>query len=210
MPDNSKTSYIGLTGENCFLKNITVEKTGNMISEGDIRKIVGRLSYIDRIESDIPNIQIDHNRYASTDGIHIKDELLINFHTMSLPSADLVWHCPYIILFYSEDKMVGGKGYREYALIKINGEVSGDSNYAENRFYMKKGDTFAGWDDWKMRNKEGLECSVHLIKKGNKIILTTSNLGIAIENTTIIGKGAGEVYAAITGDQVAVTDIRIR
>ena len=129
---------------------------------------------------------------------------------MSLPSADLVWHCPYIVLFNSENKKIGGKGYLEYALIKINGEVSGDSNYAENRFYMKKGDTFAGWDDWKQKNKSGLECSVHIVKKGNKIILTTSNLGIDIENTTIIEKGAGEVYAAITGDQVAVTDIRIR
>ena len=63
---------------------------------------------------------------------------------------------------------------------------------------------------WKQKNKSGLECSVHIVKKGNKIILTTSNLGIDIENTTIIEKGAGEVYAAITGDQVAVTDIRIR
>ena len=210
LPDNSKTSYIGLTGENCLLKNITADKTGIMVSEGDIRKIVGRLSYIDRIESDMPNIQIDHNRSASTEGILINDEVIINFHTMSLPSADLVWHCPYIVLFNSENKKIGGKGYLEYALIKINGEVSGDSNYAENRFYMKKGDTFAGWDDWKQKNKSGLECSVHIVKKGNKIILTTSNLGIDIENTTIIEKGAGEVYAAITGDQVAVTDIRIR
>ena len=67
LPDNSKTSYIGLTGENCLLKNITADKTGIMVSEGDIRKIVGRLSYIDRIESDMPNIQIDHNRSASTE-----------------------------------------------------------------------------------------------------------------------------------------------
>ena len=26
---------------------------------------------------------------------------------MSLPEADLIWHCPYIVLFYSDDRKVG-------------------------------------------------------------------------------------------------------
>ena len=87
------------------------------MEEGSVRKIIGRESYIDRLESDIPNIQIDHRLSACTEGIAISDELHIGFHTMSLPSAALVWHCSYIIIFYSEDHMVGGKGYKEYALI---------------------------------------------------------------------------------------------
>ncbi len=210
LPDNSMASYIGLTGENCHIKNITVQKTGDKVAAGDIQKIVSPISYIDRMESDVPNIQIDRFHSAATEGIPVGDGIQIDFHTMSLPSANLVWHCPHIVLFYADDKKVGGKGYREYALIKINGEVSGDSNYAENRFSMKKSGTFPGWDVWKDKNKEGMECSVRLARKGNKIVISTENLGIAIENTTVIRDGAGEVYAALTGDQVALTDIRIR
>ena len=210
LPDNSKASYIGLTGENCHIKNIAVQKTGDKVAAGDIQKIVSPISYIDRMESDVPNIQIDRFHSAATEGIPVGDGIQIDFHTMSLPSANLVWHCPHIVLFYADDKKVGGKGYREYALIKINGEVSGDSNYAENRFSMKKSGTFPGWDVWKDKNKEGMECSVRLARKGNKIVISTENLGITIENTMVVRNEAGEVYAALTGDQVALTDIRIR
>jgi hypothetical protein len=54
-----------------------------------------------------------------------------------------------------------------------------------------------------------VECSVLLLKRGNKIITVTENLGIAIENETIIADGPNEVYVALTGDEVAITDIRL-
>lgn len=210
LPDNSKTSYIGLTGENCHIKNIEVQKTGEKLTAGDIKKIVSRLSYTDRLESDLPNLQIDHNRSDSTDGILITDEQLIAYHTMSLPSAALVWHCPYIVLYYSEDGKVNGAGYREYALIKLNGECTGDKEYAENRFYMKKNESFPGWDEWKRRNKEGLESKVRIVRKGGMVMVSTENLGIVIENMTMIRDKNGKVYVSLTGDQVALTDIRIK
>ena len=75
---------------------------------------------------------------------------------------------------------------------------------------MKKSDQFLGWDAWKKKHKEGLECSVTLIRKGNKIIMETENLGIAIENTTIIHDESKIVYVALTGNRIALTDIRIR
>ena len=140
----------------------------------------------------------------------MNNEVILDFHTMSLPSAELVWHCPYIVLFYSDDKKVNGKGYREYALIKINGEVSGNNSYARNKLVMKKNSEFPGWDQWKKINKEGMECSVRLVKKGNRIIVNTENLGIAIDNTTFISDGTDTVYAALTGNRIALTDIRIK
>ncbi len=208
--DISKASYIGLTGENCHIHNISVKKTGDRTEAGMIRQIVSKIGYTDRLESDIPNIQIDHTRNASTEGILIRDEVIIDFHTMSLPSANLVWHCPYIVIFTSEDKKVGGKGFREFALIKLNGESSGNDSHAKNTLIMKKSDEFPGWDQWKEKNKAGMECSVRIVRKGSRIIVTTENLGIAIENTTVISKKTDAVYAALTGDQVALTDIRIR
>ena len=57
---------------------------------------------------------------------------------MSLPGADLVWHCPYVVIFYSDDGRVGGDNYVEYALIKMNGEGNGSNEAAMNRFSMKR------------------------------------------------------------------------
>ena len=207
--DNSKSVYLGLTGENCHLKEIKVEETDEIVNESNINRISEAVSFTDRLESDIPNIQIDKNRSLSTDGILIEDELRLYFNSMSLPSANLVWHCPYILLFYSDNGKVDGNNFREYALIKINGEITGDESCAKNIFSMKKKKDFSGWEKWKEKTKEGVECSVLLLKRGNKIITVTENLGIAIENETIIADGPNEVYVALTGDEVAITDIRL-
>ncbi|SDB50934.1 HD domain-containing protein [Pseudobutyrivibrio sp. YE44] len=209
LPDSSKAAYISLTGENCILTNIKVEQKAEMIGEDDLQKIVDKESYIDRMVSDVPNVQVDRYRSDSTAPVEVKDKLQIRFHTMSLPSASLVWHCPYIVLYSSEDGKINSESYHEYAMIKINGEVSGDENITENKFSMKKLDTFPGWEVWKEQHKAGLECAVYFARKGNKVTITTETLGIAIENVTTILDGAKDVYVSISGDQVALTDIRI-
>ena len=208
LQDSTKSSYIGLTGEYCKMKNITVEKTGDRVSEGDIERIAERISYIDRIESDIPNIQIDRNRSATTEGIPVKSNCNIRFHTMSLPTSSLVWHCPYILFYTSDDGKVNGANYKELELIKLNGENNGPNDYADSRFVMKKED-FQGWDHWKSSNREGMECEVAISKKGNRITMVTANLGISIYETLTIKDSDTQVYFALTGDQCALTDIRI-
>ena len=209
LPYNSKAAYIGLTGENCKIRDITVEKTGKKTAEGEIREIVSKISYINRLESDLKNVQIDRFRSASTSAIPVKDEALIEFHSMSLPSATLVWHCPYVVIFSSKDGRVDGEDYREYALIKLNGEIGGDDALARNQFYMKKTDDFPGWDSWKEKNKKGMEYSISLRKRGNKVVLNATNLGVEVRNTTVLPSDEA-VYAALTGDEVAITDIRIK
>ncbi len=209
LPYNSKAAYIGLTGENCKIHDITVEKTGKKTAEGEIREIVSKISYINRLESDLKNVQIDRFRSASTSAIPVKDEALIEFHSMSLPSATLVWHCPYVVIFSSKDGRVDGEDYREYALIKLNGEIDGDDALARNQFYMKKTDDFPGWDSWKEKNKKGMEYSISLRKRGNKVVLNATNLGVEVRNTTVLPSDEA-VYAALTGDEIAITDIRIK
>ena len=206
--DSTRSAYLALTGQWCHLTNIHVEKTGEITKDGDIRRIAGIISYIDRIESDLPNLQIDRSRSASTVGIPIKKRLVLKFHTRSLPTAHLVWHCPYIMLFSSDDAKVGGEGYHEYEMIKLNGENNGSNEYAESHFVLKR-DEFEDWETWKERNKAGMECEVGFVKRGNRIIMTTENMGISIQETITVKDDAKEVYAAISGDQVALTDIRI-
>ena len=210
LPNISKSAYIGLTCEHGTLSNIKTEKTGRVLQDGDIKRLVGEISFTNRLESDLPNLQIDKTRSAATVGLLLRDYMRLDFHTMSLPTANLVWHCAYILIFNSEDGMVFGKNYKEYAMVKINGEVSQDEGCAENDFEMKKGSDFQGFNAWKEANKEGIECTVELSRKGNKIRLITENLGVSIQNTTTIKDGDGKVYVALTGDQVALTDIRVR
>lgn len=210
LPSGSKSAYLAITGENCNIKNISAEKTGETVGPEDIPRIVSATSYIDRMESDVRNIQADRPRSASTAGVELKDRLRLMFHTMSLPGSKLVWHCPYFVLFYSDDGTVGGKNYREYGLVKLYGENEGDTEFAHNSITMKKTEEFPGWDVWKEANKKGLECEVTFRKKDNRIILKTRNLGIETENVTTITEAFEKVYVALTGDQVAITDIRVR
>lgn len=209
LPDLSKAAYISLTGEHCRIYDIDVHLSEKKIEQGDIPKIVEADSYINRLESDVPNVQIDQYRSATTEAVPLEGNLKLDFHTMSLPSSSLVWHCPYIVLYYSDDKLVDSDSYREYAMIKINGEVSGDEGITENKFSMKKKESFPGWDVWKERHKAGIECSVSFVRKGNTVVISTETLGISIENTTTILDGTKDLYVTLSGDQIALTDIRI-
>ncbi len=47
-------------------------------------------------------------------------------------------------------------------------------------------------------------------KTGDRIITTSENLGVHIENTTIMNESPQKVYVALTGDRCALTDIRIK
>ncbi len=209
LPSSTKSAYIGLTGENCRISNITVTPAGRAVGADDIPRIVKPLSYIDHLEADIPNVQVDRSRCAYTEGIRIEKGLKLDFHTQSLPGALLIWHCPYVVIYSSDDGHIGGANYREYTMIKLNGENDEISEFAINRFVMKKKEGFTGWDDWKAANRKGMECSITISKSGNRVTLTTENMGIYIENTAVFNESVPEnLYVALTGDQVALTDIR--
>ena len=208
--DGGTSVYIGITGENCNIRDIVIEQTDRLVDAGDIPRISEEISYIDHMESDIKNIQINQTRSASTEGIEIKNMLRLNFHSMSLPMAGFIWHCPYIVIFSSDNGMVNGGNYREYALIKISGENEIKDEYSDNNFVMKKTKEFPGWEAWKEQNKEGIECEVKLERKGSRITTTTENLGIFIENVTTINDAPEKIYVALSGDRCALTDIRVR
>lgn len=210
LPSESKAAYIGITGENVHITNIKIEKTAQTVSQNDIPRITDKINYIDRIESDIPNVQIVKPLATFTEPIEVKERMKLYFHAQSLPDANLIWHCPYILLYYSEDKKVYGKNYREYAMIKLDGEENGSPEFATNDFIMRKTENFKSWNVWEEQNKAGFECHIEFFKNGNEVTLKTQNRGIYIQNTTRINDGNKEVFVVLTGDQVAITDIRVR
>lgn len=208
LPDSSRYVYVGLTGAHCCISDVKVDKAAEVTGEDEIPRIAPRISYIDVPAGDVPNIQVDGYRTESTKGIPVRDGTTISFHCKSLPTARLVWHCPSYVVFTSDDGTVGGGNYREFSLVRLDGENWESGNAVENELLVEKQD-FNGWDAWKRYNKAGYDCSVSFSREGNTIISQTKNAGISIRNIITIKTKAAEVYVALSGDQCALTNIRI-
>ena len=210
LPDSARWAYIGLTGEHCHLHNVSIDRDDHSVPDDYIPRIAEEISYIDVPEGDLPNIQADGYRSATTDGILVKDKVTITFHTMSLPTARLVWHCPYFSIFSSDNGKVNGPDFREYGLLRLDGENWDSDDFGSNKITVNKTEQFTTWDDWKAINKEGFDCSITIERSGDKVTLTTSNKGIEIVNVTTMKDPSKEVYISLTGDQCAITNIRIK
>jgi HD-GYP domain-containing protein (c-di-GMP phosphodiesterase class II) len=209
LPDSTRYAYLVLTGEHCRLSSVSVVKTEEQVSNDYIKRIAEEVSFINVPAGDIPNLQVDGFRSAATDGIRIPEKMVISFHTMSLPTARLVWHCPYMVVFSSDDGQINGVNYKEYALIRLDGENWESDSDAKNDLIVNVQDSFSGWEAWKEYNKAGYDTSVSFEKSGNTITVTTSNLGVFIKNITTLPDGVDYVFVALTGDQCAITNIRI-
>ena len=79
----------------------------------------------------------------------------------------------------------------------------------ESKTSVNKDDTFEGWDYWKENNSKGFDVTVTFKRNKNKITIITENFGISIHSVVTIIEDVPDVYAALTGDQVAISNIRI-
>ncbi|MCR4793021.1 MAG: HD domain-containing protein [Lachnospiraceae bacterium] len=208
LPDSTRFVYMGLTGEACHISDVKIEKSENAREPGFIHRIAEEISYIDGPVGDVPNVQVDSYRTDTTEGIEIEGNMKITFHAKSLPTARLVWHCPYFVIYSSKNGQVNGEDYTEYALIRLDGESWEAGNTADNNLIVDRHD-FDGWDEWKKINKEGYDCTVTFERNDRKIITRTINGGISIKNTSLINTDAKKIYVSLTGDQCALTNIRI-
>ncbi|MCR4989340.1 MAG: HD-GYP domain-containing protein [Lachnospiraceae bacterium] len=209
LEDSSRYVYIGLSGENCLLSDVSIEKSFEPIGEDYIPRIAEGISFISGPEGDLPSIQIDGHRTETTDGVPVTNGMRLTFHSISLPTARLIWHCPYVVLYYSEDKLVHGKDYREYAALRLDGETIDGDTPAKIKVIAYKDDEFQGWDAWKKINMEGIDCEIMFTRNGNKITILTENIGMTVKCTVEIIDGTEDIYVALTGDQCALTNIRI-
>ena len=210
LPDASRFVFIAIGGEHCFIHNILVESDGMAIGPDGIPRIAEEISFIkDCPEGDVPNLQVDSWRTEATNGIPIRDGMTLAFHSMSLPTARLVWHCPFISVFSSDDGRVNGANFREYVLLRLDGENWESDDHVNNRVQVEQRASFAGWNVWKDENKKGLDCTISIKRDKNVITMQTENLGIAIHSVTTILDDVQDVYVALTGDQCAITNIRV-
>ena len=209
LPDSSRYIYIGLTGEHCHIYDVSIDKSEEEYPEGTIPRIAEKISYINGPEGDVPNVQVDGYRTDSTAGIPITNGLKITFHADSLPTARLVWHCPFIDIFTSDDGTVNGDNYHDYTLMRLDGECWQADPDCDIDLMVTKDDDFDGWDGWKEFLRNGIDCTVTFEVEGNKITTRTENYGILIRNISEIRGEPEVIYACLTGDQTAITNIRI-
>lgn len=209
LPDSIRFAHLALTGEHCSFDDSTLERREEAETAAGIPRIAEEISFIEGPEGDIPNLQVDGYRTDATEGIDVGEGLKITFHTKSLPTARLVWHCPYINIFTSQDGKVNGTGYRDFMLARLDGECwEGAPQYTVHATEQKT-DAFESWDQWKARNKEGYDCTIFIERTEKEVIVRTENFGISLRSSVLIPEGTETVYAALTGDQVALTEIRI-
>ena len=108
---------------------------------------------------------------------------------------------------------MNGPGYREYAVIRLDGENWESEENAQSTITATRSAEFAGWEEWKRRHKEGLDCTVSFARTGSMVMVSTSNLGLSVKDVTMLpevqGEGKETLYAALTGDQCAITNIRV-
>ena len=210
LPDSSRFTYICVTGENCQIRNLHYSRDDLPITEDEIPRIAEKISLVKNLkQGDIPNIQVDRWRSAASRGIAINGDMKIRFHAMSLPTSRLIWHCPFISIYTSYDGQVGGPGFREFALVRFDGENLDSDSHAKNETFINRTADFEGWTAWKEHFRNGVECEVTILKDDNVYTVKTEILGIVIKVTTTVYDETEHVYAAITGDQCAMYDIRI-
>ncbi len=68
---------------------------------------------------------------------------------------------------------------------------------------------FPGWEEWKNRLRLGIDCRIDIQRDPRVITVLTENVGISIRSEISIHDFDGAVYAALTGDQCTITEIRI-
>ena len=210
LPDNGRFSYISLTGEHCIISNIRVEQEQQPVDAGYIRRIAEEVSYIRGCpEGDIPNIQIDGWRMVTSRSVPVTGRMRFTFHARTLPTARLVWHCPFFSIFTSQDGSVTAEDFREFVLIRLDGENWESDAHAQNEVNVERTKDFAGWNAWKESLRAGMDCEIRVEREGNVVTITTENLGIEISSVTTIRDEVDLIYAALTGDQCTITNIHI-
>ena len=209
LEDSTRYAYIGITGEYCDISNFELKNSDTPVADDSIERIAEEISYINVPEGDLPNVQVNGWRSDYSGALPVTGDMRITFHSMSLPTARLVWHCPFVNLFYSKDGQPNGEEFDDYAVVRLDGEDWDSNALADNSITVTRDNDFGNWDKWKERNRAGLDWDVLVRKEGNAVTVTSSNAGIHLSFTSIAKHDPPEVYLALTGDQVAITNINI-
>jgi len=208
VPDSIRYSYGTITGENCDVEILSVDNAEKMVEPDEIPRIAPEISYANGPEGDIPNIQVPAWRVVSSEEIELSSKTDISFHSLSLPTSRLIWHCPFFVVFSSNDGKIHGEGYKEHLLIRMDGECWSETGLVCSS-YVNKSMEFGDWTSWKENNKKGVDGTISISKTENSLVITTENSGLTCVSRVELPENVNKLYAVLTGDQCAITNIKI-
>ncbi|MBQ0000798.1 MAG: HD domain-containing protein, partial [Clostridiales bacterium] len=182
--DRSHFVFIAFTGKHCKISNISIHSEETPAPEGYIKRIADEVSYITGPEGDLPNMEIMGWREQHSKGIPVKNGMKVTFHNLCLPASNRLWHSPILSLFYSENGLVKGPGFKEYSEIRFDGESWGDEPNAKNEMTVTLNEHFESWDEWKQANRKGVDCSLTIEITGNKVITEADIHNVHMKNVT--------------------------
>ncbi len=207
--EDVRNVYMALTGENCSIDKVRISRGKKSISEDYIERIVPKVGHINRLNGDLENVEIEGYHTAKTQGIRVVDGLRIAFHTQTLPYSNHIWDCPHVMLYTVPEGKEDTSDYTIKSCIRFDGEEIGDVDRSSVVIEAKRNENFEGWDAWKEYNKAGAECEILFERKRNRIVMYTVNHGVEIKHTTKLSSGDLIVYVGITGENCALTNIRV-
>ena len=97
----------------------------------------------------------------------------------------------------------------EAAGLTLDGEGWEEDEHAENRVHVNKLDDFTDWNSFKEKNKAGQDCELFIKIQSGQIDISAEYCGLSIHSITTVTDDVPKLYAALTGDQCAITNIRI-
>ena len=209
--DRSQWVFAAITGSKMTLSDVKYSVEEAAAEPKYIKRIAEEISYINGMpEGNLSNIEIGGWREKHTDGILLENKIDFTFNTMSLPSSRRLWHCPILVLYTSDDGTVYGTGYREFSVLRLDGESWTEDSLSTVDMDVSFDETFTTWNDWKAANRNGLTCKMHIDRAGNKIFVSAEEGGLHMDSVTTIEEDElPKLYCALTGDQVALTTINV-
>ena len=99
--------------------------------------------------------------------------------------------------------------YRDLAFMRFDGECWECDPSCHAELNVTTTDAFESLDAWMKHNQDGFDATVTFKADKNRITVITENAGISIRNTVTLTGIDRTIYTAVTGDQTAITNIRI-
>lgn len=135
-------------------------------------------------------------------GFKVTDEPhRIWFRGTTRKEARFLWNTPTVVVFSSDDGTIMGPNYEELGVFMSAGYGWSTGSATFETTLLTKNDRFSGWDDWLVKNKEGIRHTITVREENGMIMLRITNDYLIVDSRLGIPENyAKDVYIAITGE----------
>lgn len=137
----------------------------------------------------------------------------LTYQNCAQPDADMNWHSPAAVVYYSNDGQVGQEAsedapnrYQEYSVIRSDA-YAWKTAARDIQYEGIRTGGWTSWEDWRRQNKSGVPCTVSAVRYKNCILIRLENAGQIVNATITLPEDApDEVFLSMTGEFCTMTD----